>query len=323
MAIEPYFSTPQGSPATLKTICPFRGQSPGWSGPNHIYGTAHEGAQLSLDGAAPAVPRVAERENFMRTMQRRATTGAALGLMAMMALTLPAAAAAGSSVQADLLPVAGNGVAGSGTAMVTIDGTTLTVDMAATGLLADAPHAAHIHFGATARHECPSLSDDTDGDGHLTTTEGGPAYGEIVVSLTKTGDTSPKSALAVDRFDTAPGGSLSYQRGSIQVTDAVAANVQSGKAVVVIHGVDYNNDGKYSGDKKSELDPSLPTEATDPALCGVLAVSQMSGMPTGGVDTGGGSTAGAENVGLITAGGLALLGGVVLIARRRTSPTER
>lgn len=242
--------------------------------------------------------------------------GAALGLMAMVAFTLPAAAA-GGSVQADLQPVAGNGVAGSGTAMVTVDGTMLTVDMAATGLLADQPHAAHIHFGADARHECPKLSDDTDGDGHLNTTEGGPAYGEIVVSLTKTGDTSPTSALAVDRFDTAPGGSLSYQRGSIQVTDAVAANVQSGKAVVVIHGVDYNKDGKYSGDKKSELDPSLPTEATDPALCGVLAVSQMSGMPTGGVATGGGSTSGTENVGLLAAGGLALLGGAALIARRR------
>jgi hypothetical protein len=39
---------------------------------------------------------------------------------------------------------------------------------------------------------------------------------------------------------------------------------------VVIHGVDYNKDGTYSGDAVSDLDESLPTEATDPAMCGVL-----------------------------------------------------
>ena len=257
----------------------------------------------------------------MRTTHRRAATGAAFGLIAMVAFALPAAAATGS-VQADLQPVAGNGVVGSGTAMVTVDGTMLTVDMAATGLLADQPHAAHIHFGADARHECPALTDDTDGDGHLTTTEGGPAYGEIVVSLTKTGDTSPASGLAVDRFDTAPGGSLNYERGSIQVSEAVATEVQSGEAVVVIHGVDYNKDGKYSGDKKSDLNPALPTEATDPALCGVLKVSQMAAMPAGGVETGGGSTSGVENVGLLAAGGLALIGGAALIAHRRASGSQ-
>src|SRR3954467_91702 len=99
----------------------------------------------------------------MKSMYRRAVAGAALGTAALVVFAVPAAAA-NASVQADLQPVAGNGVAGSGTAMVTIEGTTLTVDMGATGLVADQPHAAHIHFGADARHECPMLSDDTDGD---------------------------------------------------------------------------------------------------------------------------------------------------------------
>jgi hypothetical protein len=86
---------------------------------------------------------------------------------------------------------------------------------------------------------------------------------------------------------------------------------------VVIHGVDYNGDGKYSGDTTSDLDPSLPTEATDPALCGVLAASQMSGIPAGGVETGGGSTAGVEHAGLLAVGGLALIGGAGLLTYRR------
>ena len=153
----------------------------------------------------------------MRTTTTR-IAGAGLAAAAAMALSIGPAFAADGWVSADLKPVAGNGVQGSGTAMVEVKGNTITVTMAANGLLPDSPHAAHIHFAAAARHECPTLSDDKNGDGHLTTTEGGPAYGDVVVSLTKTGDTSPKSALAVDRFSTAPGGRLTYQRGSIQVS---------------------------------------------------------------------------------------------------------
>jgi hypothetical protein len=258
----------------------------------------------------------------MKCTKRAAFTAPALTLAVMLAMAAPAAAADGSA-QAQLKPVVLNGVEGSGTAMATVSGTTLTVTMAATGLLPDNPHAAHIHFGAQARHECPSAADDTGGDtGTLNTTDGAPAYGDIVVSLTKAGDTSPASGLAVDRFDTAPGGNLQYERGSIDVSPEVADAIVAGQSVVVIHGVDHNGSGAYDGDTMSDLDPALPTEATDPALCGVLASSQMSGMPSGGVQTGAGSTAGVENVGLMTGGGLALLAGVALATRRRLATSS-
>jgi hypothetical protein len=253
----------------------------------------------------------------MNARKRIALAAPAVGFAAMIALAGPASAADGSA-QGTLAPVVLNGVQGGGTAMATVSGTTLTVDLAAYGLLPDNPHAAHIHFGAEARHECPAATDDKNGDaGHINTTDGGPAYGDIVVSLTKTGDTSPASGLAVDRFDTAPGGKLNYERGSIQISSAVADAIVAGKSVVVIHGVDYNNDGTYDGDTKSDLDPTLPTEATDPALCAVLASSQMSTMPSGGAQTGSGSTAGVQDAGLLAAGGVALLGGTGLLLRRR------
>ncbi|HLL61554.1 MAG TPA: CHRD domain-containing protein [Propionibacteriaceae bacterium] len=248
----------------------------------------------------------------MHNFQRLA--GVACGAAALLAFGAGPAMAASGSVTANLNPVEGNGVDGSGTAMVEVDGTTLTVTMAATGLLADQPHAAHIHYSEEARNECPTLADDSDDNGHLNTTEGVPAYGEIVVSLTKTGDTSPDSGLAVDRFDTAEGGEISYERGSIQVSEDLAEDILSGESAVVIHGVDYNDDGKYSGDEKSELDESLPTEATDPALCGVLAKA-----PSGGMDTGSGGAAGGQNTALIALGGGALLaaaGSGALAARR-------
>jgi hypothetical protein len=249
----------------------------------------------------------------MRKGQRLA--GVACGAAFLVAFGAGPAFAANGTVQANLNPVAGNGVNGSGTAMVEVRGQTITVTMAAQGLLADQPHAAHIHFGAEARHECPVIGDDKNGDGHLTTTEGGPAYGPIVVSLTKTGDTSPSSALAVERFDTAKGGKISYERGSINVSSGVAGAIADGKSVVVIHGVDYDHDGKYSGSKKSELDPKLPAEATDPALCGALHMG-----PAGGMATGMGGAAGGMNEGLIVLGGAGVLaaGAAAAVAARRT-----
>ncbi len=222
--------------------------------------------------------------------------------------------AADGTTMATLRPVALNGVQANGTAMVTVHGTRIDVTMAAAGLLPDNPHAAHIHFGAAARHECPRASDDTNRDGNLNTTEGGPAYGDIVVSLTKTGDTSPKSGLAVDRFDTAPGGKINYERGSITVSEPVAQAIVDGKSVVVVHGVDHNKDGKYDGATKSDLDPKLPTEATDPAICGVLAAA-----PAGGMDTGAGGTSGStdDELMLLAGGFLLAAAGTGTVAVRK------
>lgn len=250
-----------------------------------------------------------------------------MSLAALVAAAAPASAADGSA-QADLKPVVINGVDASGMGMAEIDGTTLSFTLAAQGLLADAPHAAHIHFGAEARHECPSAADNTaaalegevNPEEHLTTTEGAPAYGGVTVSLTTSGDTSADSVLAVDRFPV--GDDFEYSRGEVEVSQEVADAITSGEAVVVVHGVDHNDSGAYdAGDRGvSDLDPSLPGEATDPAICGVLEASQMSGMPAGGVDTGAGSTSGYENAGLLGAGALALVSGATLmIARRRTT----
>ena len=232
----------------------------------------------------------------MRTSHKLAT--AAFGAAFLIPMGMSSAFAADGDVNANLAPVALNGVAGSGTAMVKVQGTMITVTMAATGLLADSPHAAHIHFGADARHECPAATDDASADGTLNTTEGGPAYGPIIVSLTKTGDTSPTSGLAVDRFDTAPGGKLSYERGSITVSPEEAQAIADGKSAIVIHGVDHNGNGKYDGDVKSDLDPALPTEATDPALCGVLTAAPAGSMATGA----GGTSPVGTNSGILIAG---------------------
>jgi hypothetical protein len=211
----------------------------------------------------------------MRRSTAFALTAPALGLMAALTMGAPASAAS-ATTHADLQPV--NDQNAGGEAFVDVQGNKITVTMAARGLVPDQPHAAHIHFGAEALHECPSIAADDDHNGQISTTEGLPDYGPIVVSLTTFGPTDPGSGLAIDRFSTAPGGKLSYERGSIKVSHDVARAIQSGEAVVVVHGVQYNGTHAYDAGGPSDLDPTLPAEATDPAICGVLDVTSSKGV---------------------------------------------
>lgn len=203
-----------------------------------------------------------------RTVVTLAAAGLALAV-------LPAAADAGSgtsTLRADLTQLNFSGV--SGTATVSVKGNKLDASIDATGLLADQPHAAHIHFGATALHECPT-QDAAGADNQLTTGEGLRFYGPVVVSFTTRGDTSPASVLAIDRYSTAPGGVIDYDRDNIKTQRAVAKAIAAGQGVVVLHGLDYDVAGSISGEYDfaagiSDLDPKLPAEATDLAACGVL-----------------------------------------------------
>ena len=54
--------------------------------------------------------------------------------------------------------------------------------------------------------------------------------------------------------------------------------------MIVVHGIDYNHNGIYDNIlDRSELDSSLPGEATAPALCGTL-------VPTKNASVSGGTT---------------------------------
>ncbi|WP_104194267.1 CHRD domain-containing protein [Cryobacterium sp. M25] len=181
-----------------------------------------------------------------------------------------------------------NGSGASGTATATVRNQKIKhIEVHASGLTPDAPHAQHIHYGNQAKMECPTIALDSNGDGRLNTVEGIPAYGPVVVSLTTTGDTSPASFLDVTRFPVSESGSYHYSRDNLHITKVagtgypgpsetgtakeIADSIREGEGVVVIHGVDYNGNGEYDFSQgPSELDPNLPAEATDPAACGIL-----------------------------------------------------
>ena len=67
-----------------------------------------------------------------------------------------------------LTPGNNSGVSGFGT--VTLDGTTLTIDVAATGLTPNAVHSLHVHGFLDDRPERLAVAaDDVDGDGFVET----------------------------------------------------------------------------------------------------------------------------------------------------------
>ena len=250
----------------------------------------------------------------MRTTTRPLLAVAVAGLLgAPLLAALPASAADTTNLQANLTSLNSSGATATVTGTLTGDQLKLTID--SKGFLANAPHAQHIHLGGM--NQCPAADEKGKGaNGALQVSDAADSYGMIAVSLTTSGDTSPDSALAVDRF---PAGDAQYTN-TITVSDDVAQQIRDGKGVVVKHGVDLNGSGMYDGDVKSELDPSLPEEATDPAACGKLVVSQMSSMPNGGVATGGGSTSGSDT-GLAVGGAAAVAAGlgVGAVALRRRS----
>lgn len=249
----------------------------------------------------------------------RKTRFAPLAIAAIVGLPLafagPAAADHEQDLMAELTQLNDSGA--SGTAYAGVSGTEVTISLETSGLLADAPHAQHIHIGGT--NTCPDPNMEGNGfEGAIQTTDAAGSYGGVQVSLTKEpGETGPDAALDVPNF---PVGDSTYSR-TIEVSQEVADQIAAGDGVVVVHGVDHNGNGTYDGDIESDLDPSLPSEATDPAACGELNAAQMD-MPEGGVDTGGGSTAGMEYAGVAAFGALALGAGVVGVAATRRRGNE-
>lgn len=246
----------------------------------------------------------------MRHSQKiKGLTVSALAVFGVLAFSPAVFAASSQSYQANLTALNNSGTTGTATVKVTGDQATITINTS--GASANLPHAQHLHIGGN--NTCPTMSNDTNKDGVLSTPEGQDSYGSIKVSLTTSGDVSAKSGLAIDRFPKADAdGNITYSRTFTLPSGVTASDVAN--AVVVQHGVSKisGDKTKYDGTQKSPLDKSLPIEATAPTDCGKLVA-----MPTGAASTGGGSTSGIENAGLFVAGGTVLAAAGLLLAIRQ------
>ncbi|MGH9067955.1 MAG: hypothetical protein ACRD0J_10770 [Acidimicrobiales bacterium] len=261
-----------------------------------------------------------ERMSFKTKLRIPMIATGALG----MALAVPGVAFAQGSgsttYMANLQPVPLNTPSGaaSGTLTLVLNGNQATITesvhgLGATFMKAPFPHVQHIHGNAMGT--CPTASADTSGDGVINShTEAIKDYGPIVTTLSTSGDTSP--AAGTNTKIAPSGASFNYSR-TITLDQATMTNLQDGKAVVVVHGLNPSNAPAASLKEKSLLVPSLPLAATAPALCGTLVSSQMSAVPNGAPSTGGGSTSGIQDLSLFALGGALLLGGGGTMAARK------
>ena len=178
-----------------------------------------------------------------------------------------------SAVQPDSVP---NSEATGTTRIKALPNGKIQVTVRAEGLAPGLPHAMHLHgfAGEMVDRGCPG-PDDAGEDGVLTVVEGQPDYGEIIASLTTTGPTGADSALALDRFPVADrNGSLRYTR----TFENEAAYAEAGSVQVVVHGIDFDDNGVYAFNEDDEfaaqsssLGAAIPLEATVPVLCGGVA----------------------------------------------------
>lgn len=164
-------------------------------------------------------------------------------------------------------PAADNGSNVHGASSLWLDGRRLTVKLGARGL-DPLPHAMHIHgLDHPEVAFCPQKEarNDLKADGLIETVEGLEDYGPILVSFTTRGDTSPASALALDRFPVAnEDGKLFYKR-SFRIPRDVARRLN--QFHIVVHGEDLNDNGEYGG-RITAL--GAPLEAELPVACGEI-----------------------------------------------------
>lgn len=164
-----------------------------------------------------------------------------------------------------------NRVTGNGTAAVQLRGDTATVTLNTTGLLNGSPHLAHIH--GLGRGTCPTASSARLHNGHLSISTGDAIrlYGSTLTSFTEWGSTSGSVPNNIDMNRYPASGNIRYKR-TMTVTRLAADLIRDNDAVIIVHGIDYNGNHIYDFGALgvSDLDKTLPGEATAPALCGAL-----------------------------------------------------
>jgi serine/threonine protein kinase len=250
------------------------------SNPDHEPLVAHGAEPPSRGGeqVGPVPPKATPGGIAARVAGRRWYAALLLalvaGTVAVVVLASGSGAPAGKLSASVLGQVPTNHVTGAGQATIRLNGTQAAVTVTTSGLDngAELVHLMHIHAGG--KGECPPASAAHLHNGHLaiSTTDGINYYGPPVQALTTHGDTTVSSILAFPRFLT--GGTLHYTR-TIALPAKVAAEIRRNNAVIVVHGINYDGSGIYSGVlDPSELNKSVPGTATAPALCGRLIGAQ-------------------------------------------------
>jgi serine/threonine protein kinase len=157
----------------------------------------------------------------------------------------------------------------------------VTID--AQGLLNGEPHLMHIHAGAQGACPLASAARVHNGVRFIETKDGAPYYGHVKAALTLQGDTTDKSLLDFARFPST--GTIRYRR-TFRMSLPTANVIRSGSGVIVLHGIDYNHNGRYDdvlGRGGIPGGDRFYAEQTAPAVCGALSPEKQASASVGGV----------------------------------------
>lgn len=166
-------------------------------------------------------------------------------------------------------PASDGGSNATGRANLALRGAKVRVLLKASGLSPNLPHAMHIHGKDHPEvANCPGPNRRVGGvsDSLIETVDGLADYGPILTSFTTTGDTSPDSGLALNRFAVGKkNGKLTYRR-TIDLPTEVSQHL--GEKHIVVHGHDIDGDGSYDPGPITAL--GAPLEAELPVACGEI-----------------------------------------------------
>lgn len=185
---------------------------------------------------------------------------AALGLATMLQSPVEAQSSNATTVyRANLQQLNNSGASGQATLRLSADQRTLTVMIKATGLEPGGIHLSHIHGlsanGQPVDSACPTLAQDSDGDGFVELLEGLPVYGPVLVDFM---DADP------DRD-----GKVDFTR-TITVTSSQNLLPLDFRHIV-IHGRSVGAVGIDAPNVNDEVNGTPGYKAALPVLCGAIA----------------------------------------------------
>lgn len=154
--------------------------------------------------------------------------------------------------RADLLPLNNSGAQGKVELRLAAN-KNLNVHVVASGLEAGGPHVSHIHGRpGGAESDCPTIAQDTDGDGFVELAEGQVTYGPIIVDFMN--------------IDPDQDGNVDF-RTTVQLTGDQADALPLPNRHIVIHGKTV---GAVGAGTPGEVDGTAGYKVVLPVLCGEI-----------------------------------------------------
>ncbi|GHD22054.1 hypothetical protein [Nocardiopsis kunsanensis] len=215
-------------------------------------------------------------------------------------------------LHAQLQPL--NDSSASGTAMVELKGTEVTVDIESTGLEPNMNTAQHFHI--SEQDMCAPASENGEDGTEANDRSGGDSFYEPAISLTTSGSTRAEDGLNLDSMPPANDeGEVSYRR-TFEVQEEVADQLANEEAVIVQHSVASGGVDAYESNSVEENgDQDEAAEKTaQPGTCGELVAAPENGMDTGFGGTADTGSSSAGMAGLGTAGMVGLGAGLIVAA---------